>query len=32
MDGWLGRVKPVPAGIPTTIVLSPAELATRAAR
>jgi hypothetical protein len=32
VDGWLERLKPVPAGIPATIVLSPAELATWAAR
>ena len=32
VEGWLERLKPVPAGIPTTIVLSPAELATWAAR
>ena len=29
MDGWLGRLKSVPDGVPTTIVLSPIELAAR---
>jgi hypothetical protein len=33
VDGWLGRLKPAPGGIiPMTIVLSPGELASRAAR
>jgi hypothetical protein len=32
VDGWLGRLKPMPGGIPETIVLSPAELASRASR
>jgi hypothetical protein len=32
VDGWLGRLRSVTAGIPTTIVLSPDELAMRAAR
>lgn len=32
VDGWLGRLRPAPDGIPTTIVLSPAEVASRTAR